>query len=194
MTTLKSSTPDFRKVITTFTLLTVFFAINLIAGCAINTPATAKLDANNANLDGKPAVLSYSGRLSVRIASDPPQSLYAGFSLNGDAQTGDLTLNSPLGNSVAQLFWTPQSAVLKANNETKEYPSASALIENVTGTAIPLSALFDWLGGKNTAAEGWEIDLTGMKTENSNNDTTQRLVAKRTSPLPSAELRIALDK
>jgi outer membrane lipoprotein LolB len=177
-----------------FKIAGLIFAINLIAGCAINTPARDKLDVNNANLNEKPAASSYQGRLSVRIASDPPQSLYAGFSLNGDAQTGDLTLNSPLGNSIAQLSWTPQSAVLKANNETKEYPSASALIENVTGTAIPLSALFDWLAGKNTAAQGWEIDLSAMKTENPNNETTQRLVAKRTSPLPSAELRIALDK
>jgi outer membrane lipoprotein LolB len=177
-----------------FKIASLIFAINLIAGCAINTPARDKLNVNDANLNSKPAASSYQGRLSVRIASDPPQSLYAGFSLNGDAQTGDLTLNSPLGNSVAQLSWTPQSAVLKANNETKEYPSASALIENVTGTAIPLSALFDWLAGKNTAAQGWEIDLSAMKTENPNNETTQRLVAKRTSPLPSAELRIALDK
>lgn len=187
--TLKSSAPDFRRFIATFTLLILLFAINLIAGCAINTPATAKFGDNNGNLDGKPAVLSYQGRLSIRIASDPPQSLYAGFSLNGDAKTGDLTLNSPLGNTIALLTWTPQSAILKANNETKSYPSTSDLIENVTGTAIPLSALFDWLASKNTAAEGWEIDLSQMK-----NDESRRLVAKRTSPLPSAELRLALDK
>ena len=187
--TFKSSAPDFRRFIATFTLLSLLFAINLIAGCAINTPATAKLGENNGHLDGKPAVLSYQGRLSIRIASDPPQSLYAGFSLNGDAKTGDLTLNSPLGNTIALLTWTPQSAILKANNETKSYPSTSDLIENVTGTAIPLSALFDWLAGKNTAAEGWEIDLSQMK-----NDESRRLVAKRTSPLPSAELRLALDK
>ncbi len=187
--TLKSSAPDFRRFIATFTLVILLFAINLIAGCAINTSATAKLGENYGNLDGKPAVLSYQGRLSIRIASDPPQALYAGFSLNGDAKTGDLTLNSPLGSTIALLTWTPQSAILKANNETKSYPSTSDLIENVTGTAIPLSALFDWLAGKNSAAEGWEIDLSQMK-----NDELRRLVAKRTSPLPSAELRLALDK
>ena len=186
MTVSRLPTSHFYRVFITFTLV---IAINLIAGCVVNKPATTKLGENNANLDGKRGVLSYQGRLSLRIASDPPQSLYAGFSLNGDSQTGDLTLNSPLGNTVGQLSWTPQSAVLKANNETKEFPSASALIENVTGTAIPLSALFDWLAGKNTTAVGWEIDLSEMKTEN-----TQRLVAKRTSPLPSAELRIAIDK
>jgi outer membrane lipoprotein LolB len=172
----------------------LLFAIYLIAACATNTTASSVLNGKNTAPNDIPAVASYLGRLSLRIASDPPQSLYAGFNLNGDAQTGDLTLSSPLGNSLAQLSWTPQSAVLKANNETKEYPSASALIENVTGTAIPLNALFDWMAGKDTPAEGWEIDLSNMRTSNASTDTVQRFVAKRMSPLPAAELRIAIDK
>ncbi len=173
----------------------LFFAIYLIAACAINTPDIVNLEAKNTSSSALPAIANYQGRLSLRIASDPPQSLYAGFSLNGDAQTGDLTLSSPLGNSLAQLSWTPQSAVLKANNETKEYPSTSVLIEHVTGTVIPLNALFDWMAGKDTPAEGWEIDLSAMKAPNASNETVvQRFVAKRMSPLPAAELRIAIDK
>lgn len=175
-------------------ILSLFFAINLIAGCAINTPTDGKFSTENSGLSNTPFRLSYQGRLSLRIASDPPQSLYAGFNLTGDAQTGDLTLNSPLGNSLAQLSWTPQSAVLKANNETKEYPSTSALIEQVTGTAIPLNALFDWMAGKDTPAEGWEVDVSAMKSPNASAETVQRFVAKRMSPLPTAELRIAIDK
>ncbi len=169
-------------------------AINLIAGCAIKTPINSPLVEEKTASIAKPVVKSYQGRLSLRIASDPPQSLYAGFALNGDAQTGDLALNSPLGNSLAQMSWTPQSAVLKAKNETKEFPSASTLIAAVTGTQIPLSALFDWIAGKNTPAEGWEIDLSGMNLASSSDETAQRLVAKRLSPLPTAELRIAIDK
>jgi outer membrane lipoprotein LolB len=171
----------------------IFFAIHIIAGCAINTPARTENGRQLEQNNGATKVLSYQGRLSIRIASDPPQSLYAGFSLNGDAQTGDLTLNSPLGNTVAQLSWTPQSAVLISNNETKEYPSTSALIEQATGTAIPLSALFDWLAGIETRVMGWEVDFSQMKTDQ-RADEPQRLVAKRTSPLPEADLRIAIDK
>jgi outer membrane lipoprotein LolB len=171
-------------------LACLFLTINLIAACAVNTPARGDLEGKNTTFDA-----NYQGRLSLRIASKPPQSLYASFNLNGDAQTGDLTLNSPLGNSLAQLSWTPQSAVLKANNETKEYASTNALIEHVTGTVIPLNALFDWMAGKGTPAEGWEIDLSGMKSSNASNETAvQRFVAKRLSPLPTAELRIAIDK
>jgi outer membrane lipoprotein LolB len=170
-------------------LIGLFFAMFFIAGCATNKLTTGNLSTPNATSADIPPTLNYHGRLSLRIASDPPQSLYAGFSLNGDAQTGDLTLNSPLGNTIARLFWTPQSAVLKANNETKEYPSTSDLMEIVTGTPIPLGALFDWLAGKDTPALGWEIDLSQM-----NKEEPQRLVAKRLSPLPAAELRIAIDR
>ena len=175
-------------------LLWLLFTINLIAACATNTLTKTALERENSTSSVPAAVASYSGRLSLRIASEPPQSLYAGFALIGDAQSGDLTLSSPLGNSLAQLSWTPQSAVLKTNNETKEYPSASVLIEHVTGTALPLNALFDWMAGKDTPAEGWDIDLSNMKISNSNHETVQRFVAKRMSPLPAAELRIAIDR
>jgi outer membrane lipoprotein LolB len=175
-------------------ILCLFFAINLIAACATNTPARGVFQTQKSTFEPISTIANYQGRLSLRIASDPPQALYAGFNLNGDALTGDLTLNSPLGNSLAKLSWSPQSAVLTANNETKEYPSTLALIENVTGTSIPLNALFDWMAGKDSPAEGWEVDLSDMKSPSTDIQATQRFVAKRLSPLPTAELRIALDK
>jgi len=52
------------------------FAINLIAGCAINTPDNGIFEGENSNSKSNPSPLSYQGRLSLRIASDPAQSLY----------------------------------------------------------------------------------------------------------------------
>ena len=169
--------------------VSLLFAINLIAGCAINTPATGTFITENSDLSITPLRLSYQGRLSLRIASESPQSLYGAFSLVGDAQTGELTLNSPLGNTVAKLTWTPQTALLVENNTTTTYPSTEALITTVTGTALPLPALFDWLAGINTPIEGWETDLSNMQKSDN-----PRLIAKRISPLPTVELRIALEK
>lgn len=125
----------------------------------------------------------------MRIASETPQSLYGAFTISGDALTGELTLNSPLGNTVAKLTWTPQTALLVANNTTTNYPSTEALIASVTGTALPLSALFDWLAGINTPIEGWELDLSNMQ-----NADNRRLIAKRNNPLPTVDLRIALEQ
>ena len=166
-------------------LLDLIFVINLITSCAINTPNIGNIDAKNSTVQN----LSYQGRLSLRIATETPQSLYGAFIINGDAHSGELTLNSPLGNTVAKLSWTPQTAVLSANNTTTNYPSTDALITTVTGTTLPLPALFDWLAGVSTPVEGWETDLSGMQ-----NIDNRRLVAKRNSPLPTVELRIALEQ
>jgi outer membrane lipoprotein LolB len=173
----------------------LIFAINLIAACATNTPNTGNIDAKKSTpLDLTVSNLtlpnlSYQGRLSLRIATETPQSLYGAFMINGDALSGELTLNSPLGNTVAKLNWTPQTAVLSANNTTTNYPSTDALIATVTGTTLPLPALFDWLAGVSTPVEGWETDLSSMQ-----NVDNRRLIAKRVSPLPTVELRIALEQ
>ena len=166
-------------------LIGLIFATNLIAACATNTPNIGNIDPKNSTTPN----LSYQGRLSLRIATETPQSLYGAFIINGDALRGELTLNSPLGNAVAKLSWTPQTAVLSANNTTTNYPSTDALITTVTGTTLPLPALFDWLAGVSTPVEGWETDLSSMQ-----NVDNRRLVAKRNSPLPTVELRIALEQ
>ncbi len=167
----------------------IIFAINFITGCAINTPANGVITSENSASPVTPQRLSYQGRLSLRIASETPQSLYGAFGISGDAQTGELSLNSPLGNAVAKLTWTPQSALLVSNNTTTSYPSTEALITTITGTALPLPALFDWLAGVRTPIEGWEVDLSNMQTLDN-----RRLIAKRISPLPTVELRIALEQ
>lgn len=161
----------------------------LIAGCATNTPtkginSTLKTDntANEVNF-------SRQGRIAIRVDSETPQSLSGAFTLNGNAQNGDLSLSTPLGSILAELSWTPQEAVLKANNETRRFDSTDALMLQVTGTVLPLAALFDWLAGRDTTAPGWQLDLTQM-----NQPDNQRLVAKRTAPLPTVELRVVLDK
>ena len=166
-------------------LIGLIFATNLIAACATNTSYIGNIDAKNSTTPN----LSYQGRLSLRIATETPQSLYGAFIINGDALRGELTLNSPLGNAVAKLSWTPQTAILSANNTTTNYSSTDALITTVTGTTLPLPALFDWLAGVSTPVEGWETDLSSMQ-----NVDNRRLVAKRNSPLPTVELRIALEQ
>lgn len=172
-------------------LTAVFLTINVITGCALNRAdigmTGTEISASSSSIT--PHRSSYQGRLSLRIASETQQSLYGAFGISGDAHTGELSLNSPLGNTVATLTWTPQTALLISNNITTTYPSTEALITTVTGTALPLPALFDWLAGISTPIEGWEVDLSNMQ-----NSDNRRLIAKRISPLPTVELRIALEQ
>ena len=126
----------------------------------------------------------WTGRLSLQIQSQPEQAFFAGFELRGNPEQGELTLNSPLGNSLAVLRWSPQEAVLDSGNQIQRFDTVDALIEKVTGAAVPLPALFDWLAGKDTAADGWSANLSQQ--------AQGRISARRATPQPSADLRIVL--
>ena len=169
--------------------LSILFAIFLIAGCATNTSATGENSTINIENKTNGANFTRQGRLALRVDSEPPQSLSGAFTLNGNAQQGDLSLSTPLGTILAELSWTPQQAALKANNDTRLFASTDALMQQFTGTVLPLTALFGWLSGQETPAAGWLVDLSHM-----NNPDNPRLIAKRTSPLPVVELRVGLEK
>ena len=92
-----------------------------------------------------------SGRLSVRLeaaGAAAPRSLTAAFELQGNAHRGSLDLSTPLGTTVAQARWTPQSVVLATPRGEKDYPDLDALTHDVLGDSIPVAALFDWLRGR----------------------------------------------
>lgn len=126
----------------------------------------------------------WAGRMSLQVQSEPPQAFFAGFELKGNPIQGELTLNSPLGNSLAVLRWSPQEAVLDSGNQIQRFATVDELIEKATGAAVPLPALFDWLDGKNTAAAGWNADLSQQ--------AEGRISASRTMPQPRSDLRIVL--
>lgn len=160
-----------------------------IAGCAINTEPTTEIGTSITRNSVDATDFSRQGRIAIRVDSDPPQSLSGTFIINGNAQYGDLSLSTPLGSVLAQLSWTPEQALLKTNNATRRFDSTDALMMEVTGTVLPLNALFEWLAGQDAATTGWQVDLTQM-----NSLGNQRLNAKRTDPLPRVELRLVLDK
>ncbi len=128
----------------------------------------------------------WSGRLALRLDSTPPQSFTAAFELKGRAEAGELDLRTPLGNTAAQLSWAPGKATLRAGSDVRDFESLDALAAHVTGTALPVAALFDWLAGIPTTAAGWSADLADLPAG--------RLQARRTMPAPAADLRLVLDR
>lgn len=126
------------------------------------------------------------GRLALRIDDRlEPRSFFANFELSGAADAGELLLSSPLGTTLAQLRWSPQSALLRNNGQTRAFDSLDALAIEATGTAIPIAALFEWLQGRAAPADGWQADLTQLEAG--------RLLARREQPAPAAELRLILE-
>ena len=124
--------------------------------------------------------------MALQVESDPPQSFFAGFELKGTAQAGELSLFNPLGNTLAVLAWSPQAATLSSGGTTREFSSLDTLVAQVTGTPIPIPALFTWLAGEQASATGWSADLSRLEDG--------RLVARRNAPLPVTVLRIVLDR
>ena len=175
------------------TLASTLIASVLIASCATNTPTTGQIDHQNSIAEPDISKIFYKqGRLSIKVeATTPltsPQSLSGAFEIKGNAVRGELSVFSPIGSTVAQVAWTPTDATLIANNETKRFAHIDSLMQELTGTVLPLSALFDWLIAVPTPAEGWQVDLSQMQMAE-----RPRLFAKRTAPLPIAELRVVLE-
>ncbi len=151
------------------------FAIFFIASCAATTGTKSTIDAS-----------TWSGRISLQTDSDPPQAFFASFELTGQPSRGELSLLSPIGNVLGVVRWSPDGATLQAANEVKRYDSVEALLEHVTGAALPLNALFDWLSGKNASLNGWTADLSRY--------AEGRIEATRSNPAPMARLRVVLDQ
>ena len=156
--------------------LVLSVAIFLIAGCAINTPASTSFHSRESH---------WQGRLTLKVESEPVQAFSADFDLQGDAQVGSLSFFTPLGNTAAQLDWNAHGARLQTSGEPQQFESIDALTRHTTGTVLPVASLFDWLKGLNATAPGWQVDLRDL--------ANGRLSARRLAPEIPAELKIILD-
>jgi outer membrane lipoprotein LolB len=146
----------------------------VLTGCATQRPPALN-----------PAAF-WSGRLALQLQSTPPQNWSTSFELQGSAAQGQMLLLSPLGTTLARLSWTPQQAQLEQGQDKTESPSLQSLSQRLTGTHLPIAALFDWLAGQATTVPGWQVDLSGHPQG--------RLTARRSTPEPEAVLRIVLDR
>jgi outer membrane lipoprotein LolB len=161
-------------------------ATALLAACAATPPAP-----------GEPRWIS--GRLSVRIAANAAQSaqsLSAAFELRGDADSGELRLNSPLGARMASVSWSPGLALLDTPDGGQRYDSLDELARQALGEPLPLAALPDWLTGRPWARAphrrlddgfeqlGWQVVLA--------RHSEGWIEARRAAP-PTVLLRIRLD-
>ncbi len=159
-------------------------AINLIAGCALS-----KLPAALNQSD----VSVWRGRLALRVEGAPPQPAFGAntfsgaFDLSGTPAVGELTIYTPIGSTAASLSWTEDRACLSLSGESIHcFESLDALVKQTMGTELPVAALFAWLSGNNLTLAGWTADLSQR--------AKGRIAARRTNPLPIAELRLVLEE
>lgn len=126
------------------------------------------------------------GRLALTVHSDPVQSVAAGFDLRGSPNAGSLLLTSPLGNAVARVVWSETNAEWRQGDRVIKKRNLEELTTELGGTALPVAALFAWLNGTALEIDGWQADLS--------RHSDGRITARRTHPLPSAELRLVMQQ
>ena len=128
----------------------------------------------------------WEGRLQLRILQDKPEQFSFNFDLQGTAEKGELTIYSPLGNTLAVASWTPNSAVLTEGNKQKHFASMEDLTQQLTGAALPLPTLMAWLKTDGPSLEGWQIKSETLPR-------SRRIFAERTTPLPKLQLTLLLN-
>jgi outer membrane lipoprotein LolB len=129
--------------------------------------------------DGESA---WAGRLALRVDTEPVQSVSGGFTLQGSPAEGTLLLTSPLGTAVASVNWSSEKAQWRQGDQVITKATLDELTRELGGSALPVAALFAWLRGQSLEADGWAADLS--------RHAEGRITARRTHPLPSAELRL----
>ena len=82
-------------------------------------------------------------------------------------------------------IWAFVWAVRRGQFEDLDTASLDTLLEQMTGTALPVRALFDWMRGVQTTASGWQAQLGGINQG--------RLEATRHTPTPRATLRVIFE-
>lgn len=144
--------------------------------------------------------------------SNRPQSVQGRFQWQQQGQRIDIDLMSPLGQTMAKLTITPNSATIQqTGKEIKVADNVAELTEQTLGWSLPVEGMRDWLQGFNRTTtnqrqiarpnendqfdtEGWHIQYVSWQ-QNSVSDYPKRIDLTRTSPqLHQLSLRIIIDQ
>jgi outer membrane lipoprotein LolB len=153
------------------------------------------------------------GRFSVAYEqNNRPQSVQGRFQWQQHDQHIDIDLMSPLGQTIAKLAITPNSATIQqTSKEIKVADNVAELTERTLGWSLPVAGMRDWLQGFNRSTtnqrqmarpnendqfdtEGWHIQYVSWQ-QNSVSIYPKRIDLTRTSPqLHQLSLRIIIDQ
>jgi outer membrane lipoprotein LolB len=134
----------------------------------------------------------WQGRLAIEAAPPDnapeakPLAFSASFELTGAPDAGEMTFLTPLGAIAGKVIWTNDLAQWRTGAKTRNFDGIGSLIQELTGTDVPITALFAWLDGHNLSAPGWKVDLSGFEQG--------QIVAQRLTPTHQARLRVILER
>ena len=189
--------------------LTLLAIAAALAGCATSS---AKL--SDATVGAYRDSIDLSGRLSVNYQKDgQPGSVTGNFNWMQRPGRIDVSLASPLGQTIAKISVTPQEAVLtQGARAPRVAPDIDTLSAQALGWTLPVSGLRDWLQGYATGADGkrftaspgnnsvftqdgWRLRFVSWQDEGAAHPAPRRIDAERSATSTSDELalRIVID-
>lgn len=193
-------------------LATMTCAAVLLAGCA-TTPSTP---VSTAAVAPYADAIDLDGRLSVNyVRSGKQESISGKFAWRQHGPRTDVTLSSPLGQTIATIAVAPGEAVFKEGNQPpRSAPDVDALSMQALGWPLPVSGLRDWLQGyavaqdgtrfaaspaqpKVTTRDGWQLEFVAWQ-DGATPPKPQRIDARRgaggaNGDIERIEIRIVID-
>ena len=141
-------------------LLVLSATLASLAGCATTSTNVATVGAYRDTID-------LDGRLSVNYQKEGKlESLNGGFDWTQRPGSVDVTLTGPLGQTVATISVTPQSATLtQAGRAPLTEANIDSLTQRTLGWPLPVSGLRDWLQGYAVDAQGQRFSASPAKNE-----------------------------
>ena len=178
-----------------------------LSGCA--TTPTANL--STAPVAGYRDTIDLTGHLAVHYQKDgQPENLNGAFTWNQRPGRIEVTLTSPLGQTMATITVTPQQATLtQAGQQPVVAQDIDRLTARTLGWSLPVSGLREWLqghaidaGGKpftaspanNTVVtrDGWHLRFVAWQDEAAAHPVPRRIDAERPGTAVSDELQIRI--
>jgi outer membrane lipoprotein LolB len=192
--------------------LFALLAITWLVGCSSlqTLPSLSSLPQTERNFHDN---ILIQGRFSVAYEqNNRPQSVQGRFQWQQQGQHIDIDLMSPLGQTMAKLAITPNSATIQqSGKEIKSASNITELTEQTLGWSLPVAGMRDWLQGFNRNSghqrqiarpnendqfdtEGWHVQYVSWQ-QNSMPVYPKRIDLTRTSPqLHQLSMRIIIDQ
>ncbi|MCA1247436.1 outer membrane lipoprotein LolB [Massilia sp. MS-15] len=142
------------------TLFAICAAFATLAGCASTSTNLATVGAYRDSID-------LGGRLSVNYQKGGSvESLNGSFDWSQQPGRVDVTLSNPLGQTVATIAVTPQSATLtQAGRAPVTEADIDTLTQRTLGWPLPVAGLRDWLQGYAVDAQGQRFAASPARNE-----------------------------
>lgn len=186
-------------------------ACALLSACA-TTPSTPP---SQANVGAYRDAIDLAGRLIVNYEKEGKQETLSGkFTWTQRAGGLDVALISPLGQTLATIAVTPESATLtQSGRAPRSARDIDSLTSQALGWSLPVSGLRDWLQGyaigadgqrfaaspannSVTTRDGWRLTFVNWQDGSAGQPVPKRIDAQRGASTGVSELalRILLDQ